>query len=505
MSHDTNEPTSPEFEQIKPAKIAISSHSPELSQSAATNELSLGKRKWIVACIVLAAALVILVFLFLPKMVIKPDVHLDTPIVKKPPAEQVSPWQEAQMAKARKDAQEVLAQLLDAQFVLEEAKVKLWGAQDFNDAAELAKSGDEFYRQQDFTQAMAGYQKALAKLTELLNRLPRVTTDKLALGFDAIKAGDAENATRAFELVLEIEPDNPQAIKGLHRAGTLDQVVRLSEQAAAEEANGQLDQSLNSLEQALALDPEWPKIKRQLATLKQKILERDFNGFMSKGLSALELAEFSHAQSAFQKALRLKPNSKEAQAGLEEVAHRITQNKITAYREQAQQLIDQEQWQSAMEKYEEALKLDSSLLFAQKGRQQTSNRARLDQLLQEQIERPERLSTEAVYQEAAALIKVAATVVQPGPRLQQQVSQLQLLMQRAKMPVGVEITSDNQTEVTLFKRGVLGNFLRHELSLLPGRYILVGKRRGFRDVRREFVVSANKPPPSINIQCTEKI
>ena len=108
---------------------------------------------------------------------------MDAPIVKSAAVEQVSPWQEAQTARERKEAQDVLAQLLEEQFALEEAQVKLWGQKTFDEAADLAKQGDELYRQQAFAQATDSYTQALAKLTELSVRLPSVTKRPLTPRF----------------------------------------------------------------------------------------------------------------------------------------------------------------------------------------------------------------------------------------------------------------------------------------------------------------------------------
>lgn len=505
MSQDPTEQTPREFEQIEPTKIEITSKSPEPPQSSPAQESSAGRRRWIIACCAVSAVLILLVFIILPRIVSKPDIVVEAPVVKKAPVEEASPWQEAQMARDRKAAQEVLQNLLDKQFTLEEVQVALWGQEDFSSAAELAREGDDSYRQQAFQEASAKYSDALTKLTKLLDSLPAVIQEKLDQGYAAIDAGDAAAATQIFELILKVEPNNSQAAKGLKRAGTLDQVVALSDKAELEEKNGNLDQAKVLLEQARALDSDSQRVNSRLAGVNSKILERDFTAAMSQGYSALQQSQFDNARSSFRRAQKLKPEAQEARSGLEEVAHRITQNRITAYRQQAEKLIADEQWQAAAEQYKAVLQLDASVLFAQEGHKQTSDRARLDQLLLEQINNPERLASDGVYQEAGALLKVAATVKGVGPRLRHQIVQLQNLMQEARTPIQVTISSDNQTDVILLRSGSLGNFLSHELSLLPGRYVLVGKRAGFRDVRREFVVSANQPSTSINIECTEKI
>ena len=49
-----------------------------------------------------------------------------------------SPWQDAQLSKARRASQEVLAQLLDKQKQLETLQVQRWALQAFNEATALA-------------------------------------------------------------------------------------------------------------------------------------------------------------------------------------------------------------------------------------------------------------------------------------------------------------------------------------------------------------------------------
>lgn len=503
--HSKERQTAAEFEQINPAKIAITSQSPEQPDKTLEQEAAAGGRRWIIACVAVSVVLVLLVFILLPRMVSKPELAIDAPVAKTPAVQEVSPWQEAQKAKERKAAQEVLSLLLDKQFELEEAQVTLWGLEGYERAAELAKQGDESYRHQAFTEASDSYRQALAILAELLANKSQIIMDKINAGYAQLHAGNAATAAELFQQVVAIEPGNAKAGKGLRRTETLDQVLALTAQALAEEQNNQLDRAKTLLEEAKTLDGDAAEVGVALTRINEKRLARDFTQAMSAGYGALESADFKSARQAFQRALKLKPGAAEAQSGLEEVAHRISQNKIAAYRADAEQLVGREQWQAALEKYQTLLQVDGSLLFAQQGRDQAADRARLDQLLEEQINHPERLASDQVFQEAGALLKVAATVGQPGPRLQQQMSRLEILMKEARTPVAVEISSDNRTNVVLYRSGSLGNFLKHQLSLLPGKYVLVGKRDGFRDVRKEFVVSANQPPLSINIQCTEKI
>jgi eukaryotic-like serine/threonine-protein kinase len=71
--------------------------------------------------------------------------------------------------------------------------------------------------------------------------------------------------------------------------------------------------------------------------------------------------------------------------------------------------------------------------------------------------------------------------------------------------VRVTLQSDGLTDVVINRVGRIGTFDRHEVELLPGRYALVGTRRGFRDVRREIVVAPGGLEAPVTIRCEEAI
>ena len=92
-----------------------------------------------------------------------------------------------------------------------------------------------------------------------------------------------------------------------------------------------------------------------------------------------------------------------------------------------------------------------------------------------------------------------------GPRLAAQRDELSRLLKRAATPLTVPLVSDNVTNVTIYKIGRLGNFMRKEVRLRPGTYVAVGSRPGFRDVRREFRVAPEIEIEPVVVQCEEQI
>jgi serine/threonine protein kinase len=71
--------------------------------------------------------------------------------------------------------------------------------------------------------------------------------------------------------------------------------------------------------------------------------------------------------------------------------------------------------------------------------------------------------------------------------------------------VVLQITSDNVTTVSIAKVGELGKFASYELPLAPGRYTVLGRRQGFRDVRHDLYIAPDQHGAMLTVQCTERI
>lgn len=226
---------------------------------------------------------------------------------------------------------------------------------------------------------------------------------------------------------------------------------------------------------------------------------------MSLALEALAVERFPAAKKAFDRALLLDPTSEAAIEGLAQAVEGVRVAALARHRDRGRSLESQEAWGDAVTEYEHALSLDASVRFAVVGLERAATRADLDASLALHLGRPGRLSDETVNREAARSVERARAVADPGPRLQRQVATLAVLVEQAAIPVPVVLESDELTEVTVYRVGRLGAFARHELSLKPGTYVVVGQRRGFRDVRRELVVRPGESPSPLVVRCEEAI
>ena len=129
----------------------------------------------------------------------------------------------------------------------------------------------------------------------------------------------------------------------------------------------------------------------------------------------------------------------------------------------------------------------------------------LHQQLDEYIEKPDSLSAPRTMQKATQLVVSITRMETIGPRLGEQRDELTRLLKRAATPLTVQLLSDNETDVSIYKVGKLGSFTSTELSLRPGTYVAVGIRPGYRDVRLEFRVAPEEEMTPVVVRCEERI
>ncbi len=453
-------------------------------------------------------ALLLAVIFVLPNVVSPPVSQSATDnatAVTIPNGQAESPWSEAQKAKQRREAQGVLAEILKLQQRLEQQSVERWAGTEYTEAMDTAVAGDAFYRQHEFSRAQQQYRDSLAKFTAIVESEDVRFNTLVTEGAGAIAAGNSEQAKTAFELAGLIKAGHETARKGLQQADTLDSVLAHIEQAKLQIKAGNLNEGKNIVQQALSSDPDSSPAKELLTELNAAILERNFTAAMSEGFAALQHSQYAKAQSKFKHALSLKPQSNDAKTAINQAGNQQVQSNIKRLLADAAALESKEAWQEAESKYEQALAIDGSIVTARIGQIRSQTRKNLNSQFEQLLAKPERLASDAVYRQAQLIIKDAGGLTQTSAKLQGQVEQLSAILVKADTPVTVRLQSDELTDVTLYKIGQLGFFSKQEMELKPGKYVAVGKRDGYRDVRQEFTVSWDKPLVTVRIQCEERV
>jgi hypothetical protein len=288
-------------EQVQPTPFDVAQPAqPEAPAALAPGRQ--GTAPWVLPALGGLLLLAVLVIFWLPERVDAPAVpdtespaaaNDNAPAVpqakpagsKKPDA---SPWSDAQMAKLRKEAQDVLAELLDLQFALEERGVQQWAPERFASIAATAAAGDELYKTREYEQATVRYQEGLAALQALQAGIPAELAGKLDIARQAIEDGNQATADEALAMAALIEPGSAELAALQQRAATLPQLLPILAEAETAEQNADLAEAEKLLQQAATLDPQHLRTRSELQRVAAAHKEQRFNDAMSEGYSALD-------------------------------------------------------------------------------------------------------------------------------------------------------------------------------------------------------------------------
>ena len=424
--------------------------------------------------------------------------------------EERSPFAEAQMAKARRAAQEALQQLLETQARLEARAVNTWAEVEFAEATAVAVEGDVFYREQIFAEAETKYRAAQSALDVIEAQLSTEISVRLEMLLASIEASDAEEAAALSQTLSQMAPDSAEVIEAVERVATIPDVAALIESATNLFAERRFSDALEQIQAAIALDPVHKRLQALASDYRIALTDDRFQKAMTQGFEALEAGKFAVAKTAFNSAAALKPNDNSpsvalAQAEEGEILSALSRSVVTAKQEERS-----ENWEAAAASYKEALTLDPSLVQASEGLARAKPMADLFSRLNIIVEKSARLVDPTILSDAQTTVNEAQVALKDSdgkdamPKLEDLWNQAVKVVENASTPLSVTIVSDGATEITIKRVARLGRVTSRTVSLRPGQYQLLGSRVGFRDVLVTLNVGVDREN-SIDIRCTEAI
>ena len=431
--------------------------------------------------------------------------------------EEVAPFDEAQREQARADSQDILSGLLDSQKKLKQMNVDEWASDEYQAALKVGADGDEFYKQQDYRQAIEAYQLSAEMLAKIDERIPEQIKKRVKLGNAALNDGKSELARNYFQSALELDQNHIPALQGIERVKTLDQVLELLSLALDFEQRflqsddlSDLAESKANFQAAVDLDSRVNGAKEGLARTVDLEVDKLYRDAMSEGFSNLFANRYQSARSGFNAALKLRPQDQVAKSALRQSLASDKRTSLQSLLSSARQFEAKEQWANALSTYRAVLQRDRNQVSAKVGEVRTRVRSDLDQSIKAVLSDPLSLSKTSPNAKANALLKDAQLLKNKGPLLNEQIAKLQQALDASKSTVKVAIDSDSLTQISIKKEGAkrinLGRFDSKKMALQPGRYVLTGTRLGFLDVREEVeILPGTTGVLSFNIECNQAL
>ena len=415
----------------------------------------------------------------------------------------------AEKTKYRKDAQLVLEKIVDIRDLLKSKSIEKWNAEKFNIALENISIGDDLYREGEYLRSIKQYREALDQLNNLKEDAAKIIESTIISANNNIEKLDSEltveQTINSINLAFAIDKNN-ESIKLLKERSLklpdLFNKVMQSDQFISEQ---KYEDAFSVLSEAIMLDPYRKKTKTSMENLNKQIKEKTFIEFMSEGFEAMDQNNFSSARKVFNEALKTYPERPDVYDALNQLESRESSFQIKERIKNAEANENLENWSEAKKEYEALLESDNSLVSLKARLINVRIRAELDEQLENLINNPLTLRSDEFHQKAKKLLKTAQGINQRGAKLEKQIESVSKIIVQARNPIPVNFFSDNKTKVTIFKIGSLGLFEKRTIELVPGKYVALGQRIGFRDVRLDFAIEPNEVDKNISIMCVESI
>lgn len=226
---------------------------------------------------------------------------------------------------------------------------------------------------------------------------------------------------------------------------------------------------------------------------------------LSRGLDQLHRGRYRQARDTLLKAAALDPGAQAVREALAQADQALKLDHLNRLHREAIAAERDGKWSAALERYVAALAIDPNIGFALRGKQHAIQRITIARRIDFYLAQPDTLLNDRHLANAVQLLADAGEITSRDAELATMMNQLDRLLTAAQTPVPVTLTSDNLTDVAVYRIGRMGRFDLRDLSLRPGTYTVVGTRDGYRDVRLTVTVRPGTKPPPVHVACTQAI
>ena len=377
-----------------------------------------------------------------------------------------------------------------------------WMSGDLEAAKALYDEGMILYQDQYFGDAAKKFQPALALLTELDTGFESLLENMKQEAASDLDKERFESATETYQQILEWIPDSLEAGSGLENAQ-----LGLEYQIIVMDANrlfkaGEVDAASQRI---MEIPTGWST--KDLRQLRQNIsaFKRDsrFRELMTRGYSLMDAERWVDAGKVFMQALVESPDSQIAKDVLQEARNQLKDQNLESLTSDLAKYAGEEDWDSALHVANQIHTLTPDDKDLEEMIELLKERIDIEARIDEQLVDVEQLPTNSKRMAVKTLLETADHE-RFGVRIAGKRSRLQHYFDEISTPVKVTLLSDGKTNVMIRPGSGIGQFKEIELNILPGKYVIRGRRVGYREELQHLTLLPGSDSPVIRIECDEQ-
>lgn len=387
---------------------------------------------------------------------------------------------------------------------LESLQTSIWSPELWSDYLAQVNIAEEYFFAQQYDQSYFAYEAILELGQSILNSATPIFNELIAESEIAIINGSIEEARAYLSQARVIQPDDSRLSELFLRAENYQQASQKYIETRELISRDLLDDALTSVEVLMLLDSEYPDGMRLYNEVINLITERDFGLIMADAFNELNQRNANSALNLFDQALSLMPASQTALDGYIQAEQLNISQQINLNLFSAEENIESEQWESAINFFDNALALNSNLTEAIDGKNFAISRQIFDQKINFYIANPSEMLDEQALLEVAEILEESSSYNFSNDSLMpDNIRLLDEIYEVMITPVELMVISDNRTYISILRTSDLGMLDTRSIMLKPGNYIITGSREGFRDVRIDLQVRPNSIN-SVEVICSER-
>ena len=288
-------------------------------------------------------------------------------------------------------------------------------------------------------------------------------------------------AKENINLALQLKPQSSEALKLESLINKLPKKLKILENLKISRKENNKLKELFFLKELDSIENS-KTIKNQILGLENELKLNNFEDLMSQSENFLKEKNIKQAELNFNKAKQIFPSRQEI---------KIFQKKIENLKKanlKNQLLLDfkkhskNDKWELALDSLKRIEKIDQNDAYVSQKINMTQDILILEKNFKNYLKNSHRLINEKFENKVLNDLKKSRQYLSMSKNLANNYQKIQKLVKESTKKVAIKIISDNETEIEIRGVGKVGKIDEKILQLLPGKYYIIGKKQGFKNI-----------------------